>query len=52
MSAHEAPSLVEAERLALAETAADWNDDVDSLAVLGVIAGDVELLSWDDDSWS
>lgn len=52
VSAHDAASPAEAEQLALAETAADWSDEVDSLAVLGVIAGDVDLLSWDDALWA
>ncbi|UJJ60598.1 hypothetical protein [Rhodanobacter denitrificans] len=51
VSSHDAASPAEAEQLALAETASDWEDSVDDLVVLGVIAGDVEIVSWDDDAW-
>lgn len=50
VSAHEAASPGDAEQLALAETAADWGSSVDNLVVLGVIAGDVELVSWDGEA--
>ncbi|KZC32641.1 hypothetical protein RhoFW510R10_12060 [Rhodanobacter sp. FW510-R10] len=48
VSAHEAASPEDAEQLALAETASDWGSSLESLVVHGVIAGDVEIISWDN----
>jgi len=47
VSTHQAASQDDAEQLGLAETAANWDYSEQQLAVLGVIAGDVQLLSWD-----
>lgn len=51
ISTHEAASREEAEQLALADTAADWGEGVGDPVVHGVIAGDVEIVSWDNDVW-
>lgn len=52
ISAHEAATAGEAEALALAETADDWNYDPARadvmLCVIGVAEGDVKIVHWED----
>lgn len=49
ISAHEADTMEEAANLALEETSADWNWDIDDLFVLGIASGDVTILEWNDE---
>lgn len=46
----EAGSPEEAGEIALAEAAESFNEDADTLRVLGVAAGEVNLVIWDDDN--
>jgi len=45
----EAADMDEAKRLAVEETAAAWEQDASEIRVLGVAAGDVEILEWNDE---
>lgn len=54
VSSHDAESIEAAKAAAIAEVLKDWNDAAEpyyteeDLVVIGVIAGDVEILEWDD----
>ena len=44
-----ARDIEQAKELAIAETASDWQWSPDDVRVLGVVAGDVDILEWDDE---
>jgi hypothetical protein len=48
ISSYETPGVPEAIDLARADCAECWEADEKDLHVLGVAAGDVEILEWDD----
>ena len=45
---YHAPDIEAAKQAALADCAVQWNMDVEDLAILGVVAGEVEILFWDE----
>ena len=48
---YEAESAEDAKKQAIAQAISDWGSDIfteDHLHILGVAAGDVELIEWDD----
>ncbi len=49
VSAHEARDIEQAKLAAIKETAEDWGEDEDDIAVRGVAAGGVDILEWDDE---
>lgn len=38
-----------ARKLAISETAEDWGEEEDHIAVRGIAAGSVDILEWDDE---
>lgn len=48
IQAYEAESLKAAQGKALQQVASDWQYAVEDLHILGVAAGSVEILEWDD----
>lgn len=46
----EAADIEDAKRLAIAETAEAWEQDASEIRVLGVAAGEVEILDWQDEA--
>ena len=49
ITSHTATDIEQAKRLAIKETADDWDCKKSDVHVLGVAAGDIEILEWTDE---
>lgn len=47
---YEAATIEEAKQAAIKQVAEDWQQEPSEISVLGVAAGDIDILEWDDEA--